>query len=362
MSYLRIIVMVVGALSLQSAQAQTLLRGRLTTNDATWQDSPTLVSATATNLTVISNLTVAGGSIYKLAAGTNMLFTTNASTLTLNAGGGSVTVNTNQFGSSSPVTLSQGLLVTNLSVYGSNGTGLVMRGTSPKLNYATYASIGAPSAGRLVVEHHTASSPMTLQVTPDQATPAAATLRGGNATGTDGSGGGLTLMAGASTGTATGGPLVAKTSLVSGAAGFAVNPTAIRQYMYAGEVVLVDMTDTTVFQLGGMGQTDWVSCELFLSIWAADGTDVVLNTYTFVISAMNVGGVTTAVAQQTGGAQISTGAFTGYNTISWLDSGSGVGDFVVNASSDLNGLPGPTVLKARWQLRINSQIEVTVAP
>jgi hypothetical protein len=78
----------IGLLGCNHAWSQTLLRGRLTTNDATWQNSPLLVGLTATNASIVSNLTVAGAAIYALQPSTNITFATNGSTIAIAANGG----------------------------------------------------------------------------------------------------------------------------------------------------------------------------------------------------------------------------------------------------------------------------------
>jgi hypothetical protein len=113
------------------APAQTLLRGRLTTNDAAWQESPFLPGLTATNLTVANSLTVSGGVLRPLQSGTNILFETNAGRLIINStatggggGGSSLITNANQFGPSTTLTIKDTPLITNLWVYGNNTNAL----------------------------------------------------------------------------------------------------------------------------------------------------------------------------------------------------------------------------------------------
>lgn len=348
MSYLRTIVVVSVALAWQSMQAQTLLRGRLTTNDAVWQDSPVLPGATITNMTVSSNLTVAGAAVRPIAAGANITFSTNSGVITIAGsagGGGSVTANTNQFATNSTLTLKDGAWVTNLSVYGVGvnvGTGQLRLGGS-------YGTVD------LQLLRDDAA---TLQLGTNAASPTTQTVKAHNGLGTDVAGAALVVAGGKSTGAGIGGALVAKTSQIGGS-GSAVNDYTTRHYVYAGIKTFTESAAVSFVKIT-LPNASFGAAEVFITFRASDGfgnwncSSDVLH-----LSAVNDGSTLWSGAPSVGTQSVSG---TGTLTVTYSSFDNGDGTFSIRANVVSDGFGEPPTIVGMWQMRINADKAATVTP
>jgi len=152
-----------------------------------------------------------------------------------------------------------------------------------------------------------------------------------------------------------GGAITHDTSL-TGTTGSSANSYSTREYIYAGETTLTEGA-ATGFVTIALPASKYAGVHVFLTTHADDATDFQATTDMFTVSAVakgtNISSNVQTPSQSTIG---STGTLTTAITVTSTTNNT----FTVNcnATSSLT----QTTLKAKWQIRINSDAAATVTP
>jgi trimeric autotransporter adhesin len=388
--------------------------------------SGTNLVATSTNLAVSTNGTLVGNGAINFTTGITGYLSGATLNLGVSAagGGGSLVTNANQFGADTTLTIKDGALLTNVFVYGNNtnalrissaasniavyvvpaaasSTGIVVKAaasqTADLLRFENSAgtrllairanggivyddtpisyyqanecvrwggSFQAFSSGIAIGPSAAASSAdafifreaaATLQLGTDAATATAQTIKAHDGSGTDKAGASLSINGGQSTGTGVGGALIKNTSL-TGSTGSSANSYSVREYIYAGETTLTEGA-ATGFVTIALPASKYAGVHVFLTTHADDATDFQATTDMFTVSAVAKGtNISSNVQTPTQSTIGSTGTLTTAITVTSTTNNT----FTVNcnATSSLT----QTTLKAKWQIRINSDAAATVTP
>jgi hypothetical protein len=198
-------------------------------------------------------------------------------------------------------------------------------------------------------------SSATLQFGADAATATAQTIKAHDGSGTDKAGASLSINGGQSTGTGVGGAIIKNTSLTS-TTGSSANSYSVREYIYAGETTLTESA-ATGFVTIALPASKYAGVHVFLTTHADDATDFQATTDMFTVSAVAKGtNISSNVATPTQSTIGSTGTLT--TAITVTSTTNNTFTLNCNATSSLT----QTTLKAKWQIRINSDAAATVTP
>lgn len=198
-------------------------------------------------------------------------------------------------------------------------------------------------------------SSAVFQLGDDAATATAQTIKAHDGSGTDKAGASLSINGGQSTGTGVGGALIKNTSL-TGSTGSSANSYSVREYIYAGETTLTEGA-ATGFATIALPASKYAGVHVFVTTHADDATDFQATTDMFSVSAVAKGtNISSNVQTPTQSTIASTGTLTTAITVSSTTNNT----FTINcnATSSLT----QTTLKAKWQIRINSDAAATVTP
>jgi hypothetical protein len=228
------------------------------------------------------------------------------------------------------------------------------------LNLSTVngVNVSGSSSARLVFNSDTAlwrDSAYVFQLGSDAASPISHTLKAHDGSGTDKAGASLSINGGQSTGTGVGGALIKNTSL-TGTTGSSANSYSVREYIYAGETTLTEGA-ATGFVTIALPASKYAGVHVFLTTHADDATDFQATTDMFSVSAVAKGtNISSNVATPTQSTIGSTGTLT--TAITVTSTTNNTFTLNCNATSSLT----QTTLKAKWQIRINSDAAATVTP
>jgi hypothetical protein len=199
-------------------------------------------------------------------------------------------------------------------------------------------------------------STSVLQFGADAATATAQTIKAHDGSGTDKAGASLTINGGQSTGTGIGGALIKNTSLTGASSTNTANSYSVREYIYAGETTLTEGA-ATGFVTIALPASKYAGVHVFLTTHADDATDFQATTDMFSVSAVAKGtNISSNVATPTQSTIGSTGTLT--TAITVTSTTNNTFTLNCNATSSLT----QTTLKAKWQIRINSDAAATVTP
>lgn len=216
-----------------------------------------------------------------------------------------------------------------------------------------WSSTTDPGVGPDIILRRDAAA--TLQLGTDAATVTAQTIKAHDGSGTDKAGASLSINGGQSTGTGVGGALIKNTSL-TGSTGSSANSYSVREYIYAGETTLTEGA-ATGFATIALPASKYAGVHVFVTTHADDATDFQATTDMFTVSAVAKGtNISSNVQTPTQSTIASTGTLTTAITVSSTTNNT----FTINcnATSSLT----QTTLKAKWQIRINSDAAATVTP
>lgn len=182
----------------------------------------------------------------------------------------------------------------------------------------------------------------TLQMGSDAATATAQTLKAHDGSGTDKDGADFRLCGGQSTGTGRGGSVTIRTSLTS-TTGSSANSYSTREFHNAKPVDLTESSATTIVTVA-VAAGEYVSFDMYSTVFASDGTDHQSLPTRLNVSAVNKAGTVTATITAIDG---TTAASAGTLTCTYTAAASGNNVIVqANAVSSLS----QTILRSKWSI------------
>lgn len=165
-----------------------------------------------------------------------------------------------------------------------------------------------------------------------------------------------TLNGSRGTGTAKSGNIAIKTGNTT-TTGSSQHTLSTRELFAAKYVDLTETTATTIFTIT-VGTGSYVGVAVDCTVFASDGNEHQALHSVVNIAAINNSGTITATATQVDGTVAASSGTLTPVTYTVTDNGSGVMALKIAATSSLT----PTVLRAKWQARINSSDAATVTP
>ena len=312
----------------------------------------TVNGASAAPAVSISGTPFTGGTaattvpLVKIGSGTDLGYITQGALVGINAASG--------FAGYMLQFLTNGVSVGNVNSAGS----AVFSGVSSTGNFRATTDSSLLSIGvnnDVILTRGGAAANLRLGAS-DAASPVAQTLStqsvvAGN---TDTGGVDFTIQGSRGTGTAKSGNLVRKTGNTS-TTGSTQHTLSTREMVAAKFVDLTSATATTLFTIT-VGTASYTGITIDCTVFASDSTDhQVLHSVVNVAAVNKAGTITATVTQVDGAATNSAGTLTPV-TYSVTDNGSGILAVKVAATSSLS----ETILRAKWQARINSNDVSTV--
>lgn len=173
---------------------------------------------------------------------------------------------------------------------------------------------------------------------------------------TDTAGADFTVNGSRGTGTAKSGNIVRKTGNTT-TTGSSQHTLSTREMVAAKFVDLTSATATTLFTVT-VGTASYIGITVDATVFASDSTDHQALHSVVNISAVNKAGTITATVTQVDGTVAASAGTLTPVTYTVTDNGSGVMALKVAATSSLT----ETVLRGKWQARINSNDAATVTP